>query len=253
MTNRHLIPSLLQRDRHQRTQVRRGDHLVHDRISPTIGLLVAILRLAQIPAILARELAILIARLTRLVPDADLDVADAPGRHGDGVESRIVGAPVDGLVVGAVFSTEEEVGAGGPAVGKERLEQVVIIFFHVAEGGEAVGGVSARVVPPGAADAVGVVGIALDEVRGRHGAVVDELLDIRVARQGDDDVARGQAGCNDVGLESGGQVRGLGLEGAAGRDEGSVGGEEGKGGEVVLHQGERGGDILLVLMMLRPS
>ena len=149
-------------------------------------------------------------------------------------------------MVGAGFGAEEEVGAGGPAVGEERLEQVVVIFLHVAKGGEAIGGVGARVVPPGAADAIGVVGVALDEVRGGHGAVVDELLNVRVARQGDHDVARGQAGCDDVGLEGRGQVLSFGLEVAAGGDEGSVGGEESKGGEVVLHQGERVGDVLLV-------
>ena len=149
-------------------------------------------------------------------------------------------------MVGAGFGAEEEVGAGGPAVREERFEQVVVILFHVAERGEAVGGVGARVVPPGAADAVGIVGVALDEVGSGHGAVVDELLDVRVAREGDDDVARGEAGGDDVGLQGRRQVLGFGLEGAAGRDEGSVGGEEGKSGEVILHQGECGGDVLLV-------
>ena len=247
MTNRHLIAPLLGRDPDQRTQVRRRDDLARHPITPAIILLVAIRRLAQIPTVLAREGAVLVAGLTRLVPDADLDVADAEGRHGDGVEGGAVGtAAVEGAVVGAVEGAEEEVGAGGPAVGEERLEQVIVVCVHVAEGGEAVGGVGARVVPPGAADAVGVVRVALDEVRGRHGAVVDELLDVGVARQGDDDVARGEAGCDDVSLQGGGQVLGFGLEGAPGGDEGSVGREEGKGGKVVLHQGERVGDVLLV-------
>ena len=194
MTNRHLIASLLGRDPDQRTQIRRRDDLARDPIPPAIILLVPIRRLTQIPAVLAREGAVLIAGLTRLVPDADLDVAEAAGGHGDGVEGGGVAAAEDGLVVGAGLGAEEEVGAGGPAVGEERLEQVVVVCFHVAEGGEAVGGVGARVVPPGAADAVGVVRVALDEVRGGQGAVVDELLDVRVARHGDDDVTGGQAG-----------------------------------------------------------
>ena len=246
MTNRHIITSLLRRDPDQRTQIRRRDDLARDPITPTFVVLVGIVRLAEVPSILARELARRIPRLTRLVPDADLDVADAPGGHRVWVQRWNVAAAGGGLVVGAGSGAEEEVGAGGPVIGEDRLEQVVVVFLHVAKGGEAVGGIGARVVPPGAADAVGVVGVALDEVRGGQGAIVDELLDVRVARQGDHDVARGQAGCNDVGLEGRGQVLGFGLEVAAGGDKGSVGGEESKGGKVVLHQGERVGDVLLV-------
>ena len=47
-------------------------------------------------------------------------------------------------------------------------------------------------------------------------------------------------------MEGGREVLGFGLEGAAGGDEGSVGREESEGGEVVLDEGERVGDVLLV-------
>ena len=83
MTNRHLVTSLLGRNPHQRTQVRRRDDLARKPIPAAIVRLVGIVRPAQIPTVLARELASIIPRLTRLVPDADLDVADAPSRHGD--------------------------------------------------------------------------------------------------------------------------------------------------------------------------
>ncbi len=122
----------------------------------------------------------------------------------------------------------------------------MVVRFHGVEGGEAEGGVGARVVPPGAADAVFVVRVALDQVGGGHGAVADQLLWIRVPRQGDDDVARGQAGGDDVGLQGHGQVLGFGLQGGTRGDEGAVGGEEGEGREVLLHEGERVRDVLLV-------
>ena len=85
MTYRHLIPSLLRRYPDQRTQIRRRDDLARDSIPTTIILLVPVRRLTQIPAILARVRAILVPRLTRLVPDANLDVAEAPRHHRHGV------------------------------------------------------------------------------------------------------------------------------------------------------------------------
>ncbi len=155
-------------------------------------MLVPILPLAQVPPILARELAALVPPLARLVPDADLHVADASRGQGDRIQSWGVCASVDGHVVGAGFGAEEEVGAGGPGVGEERFHEVVVVDFHVAEGGEGEGGVGGGVVPPGAADAVGVVGGALDEVGGCHGSVDGHLLRVRLPGERDDDVARGQ-------------------------------------------------------------
>lgn len=246
MTDVHLIAPFFRRNRKQRAQVRRRYDLTRHRIAPTVAASVSQRRLAQVPPVLARERATRVPMLARLVPDADLHVADAPRFHGDGVQRGFVGPAVRGLVVGASPGAEEEVGARGPAVGEEGFHEVVVVRPRVAEGGQGEGGVGARVVPPGAADAVFVVRVALDEVRGRQGSVADELLGARVPGQSDDDVARGQAGCYDVRFEGGGQVYGFGFQGGAGCDEGSVGGEEVEGCEVVLDESERVGDVLLV-------
>ena len=119
------------------------------------------------PAVFARIETVDVIILTRHVIDTDLRVADTArgevvrvqGRSGGGGG----GPAVESLPVGAVAGAEEEVGAGGPAVAEDGFEEVVEVFVGVGEVSEGEGAVGVGVVPPGAADAVLIVAVALDE------------------------------------------------------------------------------------------
>ena len=153
------------------------------------------------PTVFARIQASRVIVLAGHVVDADLGIADAAGGEVVRVQGRGGGAAaLAGLPVGA----EEEVRARGPAVVEHGLEQVVEVLVRVREVGEGEGGVGARVVPPGTADAVGVVAVALGEGGGSEGAVLHEGVRRGVAREGDDDVIEREGLGDDRGREGGG-------------------------------------------------
>lgn len=145
--------------------------------------------------------------------------------HGDEVQGGGVGVIGGFHVFGAFEGAGEEEGGGGPVVCEDLLQEVVVVCLRGGGGGEAVGEVGGGVVPPGAADAVLVVGVAGDETWGREAAVGGEVVRVRVAGEGDDDVALAQATRDDVGLQGGEEDVGLGLEGGLRGDEAALGGK----------------------------
>lgn len=168
------------------------------------------------------------------------------GEESGGVENGGVGHVRGGDIVGAASGAEEEVLAGGPAVGEDGLEHVVEFFAWVRDGGEGVRGVGGAVPPPFAAEAILVVRGAVHQAGGLQGAVCGEGVGVSVAGHGDDDVRLGEGLGGDKGLEVVRHVDGLGLESGARGDERAVGSEVGEGLEVALDHGEGGGDVLLV-------
>lgn len=198
------------------------------------------------PTVFTRVQAVDVVVRAGHIVDTDLRVADAAGGEVFRVERGGWGAAVEELPVGAVAGAEEEIGAGGPAGGEHGVEEVVEVLVGVGEVGQGKGGVGDGVVPPGAAEAVGVVAVALDEGGGGEGAVVGEGVRRGVAREGDDDVVEGEGLRDDGGCEGGGQVDGLDLEVGARGDEAAIEGKEGEGRIVILDESQGAGDVGLV-------